>query len=416
MDPTQAYSHIRGFNYTPGSAFNDIAFWRNYDEKRVERELGYAQRLGLNSARVFLSYVVYEREPGAFLERLRHFVRAAHERGISVMPTLWDSCFDDMAPAYDSRENRWIPNPGVQRLGPDFWPAGERYCQDIVATLAGEPGLLMWDIMNEPLCTTWLEAPRRAERTRTIWAFVHHFCAVMKGLDAERPLTMGFMTAANLPPVAGQVDVLSFHDYSPTRDAVRRHFDRALDLAKACGKPLLVSEVGCMARSNPYDMTLEICQEFGMGWFVRELMIGVNIWRDIHGLVYPDGTVRDPGAIAALRGFFRKREGNIIAVNLDKEQQVSKVCRDADAWRAGDSGTLDEGLHILERMANLLEGGELVPLHQLPTRAVNQLRKNGARSADRKQINVLMLKWHKVLLQVRNAGPGHDSRDVALSG
>ena len=179
---------------------------------------------------------------------------------------------------------------------------------------------------------------------------------------------------------------------------------------------MLVSEVGCMARSNPYDMTLEICQEFGMGWFVWELMIGVNIWRDIHGLVYPDGTVRDPGAIAALRGFFRKREGEIIAVNVDKEQQVSKVCRDADAWRAGDSGTLDEGLHILERMANLLEGGELVPLHQLPTRAVNQLRKNGAHSADRKQINVLMLKWHKVLLQVRNAGPGHDSRDVALSG
>ena len=101
------------------------------------------------------------------------------------MPTLRDSCFDDMAPAYDSRENKWIPNPGVQRLGPDFWPAGERYCQDIVATLAGEPGLLMWDIMNEPLCTTWLEAPRRAERTRT----VHHFCAVMKGLDAERPQT-----------------------------------------------------------------------------------------------------------------------------------------------------------------------------------------------------------------------------------
>ena len=80
MNPTQAYSHIRGFNYTPGNAFNDIAFWRDYDEKRVERELGYAQRLGLNSARVFLSYVVYEREPGAFLERLRHFVRAAHER------------------------------------------------------------------------------------------------------------------------------------------------------------------------------------------------------------------------------------------------------------------------------------------------------------------------------------------------
>ena len=86
MELLKPYQHLRGFNYVPSTAVNDIAFWRDYDEALVERELTYAQRLGLNRARPFLAYVVYEHDPQSFLARLRHFVRAAHDRGISVMP------------------------------------------------------------------------------------------------------------------------------------------------------------------------------------------------------------------------------------------------------------------------------------------------------------------------------------------
>ena len=85
MQYLEAYAHIRGFNYIPSSAIHDIAFWRDYDDALIERELTYAQRLGLNSARVFLSYIVYAHDGTRFLDRVRHFVRAAYVRGISVM-------------------------------------------------------------------------------------------------------------------------------------------------------------------------------------------------------------------------------------------------------------------------------------------------------------------------------------------
>ncbi|MFN8448794.1 MAG: hypothetical protein U0521_09435 [Anaerolineae bacterium] len=93
MDYLKDYHHIRGFNYTPSSAFNDVGFWRDYDSTLVERELTYAERLGLNS-RIFLSYVVYERDPQRFLERVRHFC-GRRRRGISTMVVVWDSCFDE---------------------------------------------------------------------------------------------------------------------------------------------------------------------------------------------------------------------------------------------------------------------------------------------------------------------------------
>lgn len=54
MRPLKDYSHIRGFNYTASYARNDVFFWEDYRPEVVEREMGYAQRLGLNSARIFL--------------------------------------------------------------------------------------------------------------------------------------------------------------------------------------------------------------------------------------------------------------------------------------------------------------------------------------------------------------------------
>ena len=65
----------------------------------------------------------------------------------------------------------------------------------------------------------------------------------------------------------------------------------------------------CIGRSNPYDMAIQIADEHNVGWYVFDLIIS-GYWSDIHGLVYPDGTIRDPSSIAAIYGFYRKRDLN----------------------------------------------------------------------------------------------------------
>jgi hypothetical protein len=404
MDYLKPYGHIRGFNYTPSTAYNDIAFWRDYDEALIERELTYAQRLGLNSARVFLNYVVYEQEPEAFLRRLRHFVRVAHERGISTMPVVWDSCFSEIRPAYDLDLNDWVPNPGVQRLVPEFWPQGEQYCRDLVATLGPEPGLAMWDVMNEPLITSWIQAeePERGRRVATIWAFVHHFCGVMKQLDAEHPITVGVAFAHRLAEVGTDVDVLSFHDYRPARGAIREHIAEGLKLAEQLSKPIFISELGCLARANPYDMTLEICRQVGIGWYLWELMIGVSRWRDIHGIVYPDGTVRDPSIVAAVQGFFRKRSADAIPANVDKEGAATRALSQAEEWLGNSEATYAQGVAILEAMANLLEAGEHVPMDAPPSIGALSLQEESGEN--RARLVRLLVHWSELLRA--HAAPG----------
>jgi len=67
------------------------------------------------------------------------------------------------------------------------------------------------------------------------------------------------------------VDVLVFHDYSPTRGQVRANIERAKQFAAKAGKPLINSEIGCVARSNPYDVALEEYMKAGVGWCGWEL-------------------------------------------------------------------------------------------------------------------------------------------------
>ena len=318
---------------------------------------------------------------------------------ISVMPVVWDSCFDDTLPTYDSTENKWIPNPGVQRLGPDFWPAGEAYCRDLVQTLGPEPGLAMWDIMNEPMITSWVgeDVPQRDERISTIWNFVQHFCGVMKELDDAHPITVGVAYTANLAQVETHVDVLSFHDYRNTRAAIRAHIDEGIRIAEANQKPIFISELACLARANPYDVTLEICLEEGIGWYLWELMIGVSRWRDIHGVVYPDGTVRDPSIVAAIQGFFRRRGPDMIPPAVDKEGAATRVLDQANEWLGAANSDYANGVGLLETIANLLEAGEHVPMSDPPSAGVLALAEAEEGPANRAELVRLLVLWSEAL-------------------
>jgi hypothetical protein len=256
----------------------------------------------------------------------------------------------------------------------------------------------MWDVMNEPPATSDGQEldPGREEYFRAVWDFVRHFCGAMKALDPEHPITVGVAYARCLEEIGADVDVLSFHDYSHTRARMRRHIEEGVALARAFEKPVLISETGCLARANPYDVALEICQELGIGWYLWELMIGVNrFWREIHGVVYPDGTVRDPSIAAAIRGFYRKRSGDVVAPNVDKEGIATQALSRAEAWLGAAGASFEEGLENLERIANLLEAGEIMPLNEVPSAKVLSLTEETA--ANRAELCRLLVLWGETL-------------------
>ena len=86
-----------------------------------------------------------------------------------------------------------------------------------------------------------------------------------------------------------------------TRGRIRANIARAKQFAAQVDKPLINGEIGCVARANPYDITLQEHMEAGVGWYIWELMIVRRGWGEVHGVFYEDGTVLFCGRIRAGR-------------------------------------------------------------------------------------------------------------------
>ena len=161
--PSEDYSWIRGANYVPSYATTDVEIWLHYDPDAIERELGYAEHLKLNSLRVFLQYLVWEHDPETFMANLEDFVTRCARRGIRPMLVLFDSCFGT-DPSLES-SGFWVANPGPSRMHRNFWPQAECYARDVVGHFRGDSWILIWDVVNEPQAT-WLMADDQGKRGR----------------------------------------------------------------------------------------------------------------------------------------------------------------------------------------------------------------------------------------------------------
>lgn len=379
------FDKIKGVNYTPSYACNPISFWRDYDAQIVSRELGYAKNLALNCVRVFLSYVVFEHNPDEFLNHVDHLVQTAKANGLGVMLVLFDGCFNRNEPTIDWDKNEWIPNPGCMNLEEHFWEKGDRYCQCLIRRFGKEPTVCFWDVMNEPECTSFLsgETGESYERNLSItYRFVRHYAELLANADLRGAVTVGSdRIEANENLVRFDVmkflDVISFHDYSHNTAMIQRYYDITLELGKKLGKPVIISETGCPPRGNPYDLAIEMANKNHVGYFLWELMIGNSFWRDRHGVVYPDGTIRDTALVAALFGHFRKRTPDAVCYNGNVEGRASICVNHARTLLNTEDTDAEAYVNALESITNLIEGCQVVPLNPLPSVRLRDLQQCG---------------------------------------
>ncbi len=360
-------SNVRGFDYTIATAKGDM--WLNYDPAQAERELHYAKRVNLNHARVFVTYETYAKNKQALRKNLLLFVRACHQRGIGVMVVV-------------NYSQEMIQNEAAR-------PLAREYAADLVKTLSNEPGLEFWDVTNEP---DWPPTPVEGVRKRIELA--KYMAGVFHELDPKTPVTVGTAFIPAMEELADYVDVLSWHDYSPTRGQIRANIQKAKAFAAKVGKPIFNTEIGCVARVNPYDVALQEFMNAGMGWYIWELMIVPREWGKVQGVFYPDGTVRDPTIVAALLGFFYNRGPNILPSVPDQEGWVTQVVTNCKKWLEQPDASWDQGLDLAEEAANLLEAAQLIAMREPPTRQVGLMRQG---QPDLPALRALLQKYIKVL-------------------
>lgn len=350
------YSAVRGVCHGPREG---------QSREQMERYLDYAVRLNLNSVRFWLSQERWQEKREQYEQLILDFTRACGVRGISVMPILWNGNFIQ----------------DYHSITADGWQEKQEYAAAMVKLLKPEPNLLMWDICNEPFCNDYMNraGDAYADRRAILTADLRKMCQLVRELDDDTPITVGHESADHLDSTDDLVDVISFHDYLPTRSRIRAAYEKSAAIAGE--KPLLNTETGCIGRANPYDVELQMCREFGCGFYLFNLVID-GFWGPLHGLVYPDGTVRDPSVIAALFGFFRNRGDSRILPEGNREQHAYRAVKAVeDALRTAPStlfmsekSSTDEILDAAEYCVNILESCEQVAMYDAPSARLAALR------------------------------------------
>jgi hypothetical protein len=356
-------SLIRGFNYTPANVApprHHVDTWVHYDSAKIEFDLNLAKSLNLNQVRVFVPYEVYTEDKVTLPAKLRHFVRECYKRGIGVMPVVGNG--------------PWTRDTTLRARG-------REWVQFLVKAISDEPGLAFWDVMNEP---DWPRTPR--ERVLRNYENCKFMAKTFHELDRNTPVTIGMAFVDGMIALADYVDVLQFHDYMQTREQISDTIKRAKEFAAKVNKPLINGEIGCIARANPYDITLREHMNANVGWYIWELMIVRKGWGTVHGVFYEDGSVRDPSIAAAIMGFFRKRTADILPSVADKEGWVTKITNQGDKWLKDPKRSWKEGLDIAETAANLLEAGELTAMRIPPTQEVEKLRQGEVNQESLKEL------------------------------
>jgi hypothetical protein len=149
-----------GANYIPATAINELEMWQagTFNPKRIDKELGWAQGIGMNTMRVFLHDLLWEQDAEGFKRRIDQFLTIATKHKIKPMFVLFDSCWDpdpklgkQRAPRPGVHNSGWVQSPGPPALkDPAQYPRLQAYVKGVVGAFANDQRILAWDVWNEP--------------------------------------------------------------------------------------------------------------------------------------------------------------------------------------------------------------------------------------------------------------------------
>ena len=131
-----------GSNYIPADTINQLEMWQaaSFNPTQIDKELGWAQAMGMTTMRVFLHDALWQQDAPGFKKRIGVFLDIAAKHGIKPLFVLFDSCWDpdyklgpQRPPIPGVHNSGWVQGPGMQALAdPAQYPRLESYVKDVV--------------------------------------------------------------------------------------------------------------------------------------------------------------------------------------------------------------------------------------------------------------------------------------------
>jgi hypothetical protein len=270
-----------GSNYIPKSAINQLEMWQEetFDPAEIDKELGWAEALGMNTMRVFLHDLLWQQDAAGFRKRLDQFLTIAQRHHIRPALVLFDSCWDPLPhlgpqhpPVLGVHNSGWVQSPGAAALGDSKqYPRLKAYVQGVVGAFAKDERVLAWDVWNEPGSDNSGNYPNELKNKKTyVLALLPQVFEWARDANPTQPLTSGVCCVDTSPDGAnlGEIeqiqlrasDIVTFHNYSWPE-----YFKQQVKWLKKYNRPVICTEFMARSVGSTFDTVLPIAKEERVG-------------------------------------------------------------------------------------------------------------------------------------------------------
>jgi hypothetical protein len=329
-----------GANFLPSDAVNELEMWQDstFDAKEIDRELGWAEGLGMNTMRVFLHNLVWEQDSAGFQHRIDQFLTLASAHHIRPIFVLLDSCWDpdpalgpQRPPIPGVHNSGWVQAPGRAMLkDPQQYPKLKAYVQGVVGAFASDPRVLAWDVWNEPDNDNQSSYGKLepANKVELVLNLLPQVFAWARAEHPTQPLTSGIWTGdwsslEKMSPMARtqieHSDVITFHNYDWPEG-----FEGRVHELEQFHRPMICTEYMARGAGSTFDTILPLANKYHVGalnwglvkgksqtylpwdsWQRPYVLVTPTVW--FHDVFHEDGTP------------YRKREVEIFRTMTGKQ-------------------------------------------------------------------------------------------------
>jgi len=282
-----------GCNFIPSTAINQLEMWQaaTFDTATIDKELGWAEGLGMNSVRVFLHHLAYLNDPKGMIHRMNIFLQIASRHHIKPLFVLFDSCWDpnpqagqQQTPRPRVHNSHWIQSPGAHDLkNKKGYPALEKYVKGIITPFANDNRILGWDLWNEaddnnagnydkeelpnktayvlPLLKKAFAWARAATPTQPLTACVWQPKGNWGNIDSLSAIEMVALT---------QSDIITFHCYRNGPEEM----EKRIQWLQRYHKPVMCTEYMARTIGSTFEACLPLLKKYHTGAFNWGLVEG----------------------------------------------------------------------------------------------------------------------------------------------
>nr|WP_245553510.1 cellulase family glycosylhydrolase [Echinicola vietnamensis] len=279
-----------GANFNPSNSINQLEMWQEetFSPALIDKELGWAEEIGMNTMRVYLHDLAYQQDPDGFLDRMDQMLVLMEKHQMKPLFVIFDSCWDPFPEAGEQRPPKphvhnsgWVQSPGYYALEDSTqYPRLEKYVKAVVGRFADDERILGWDIWNEPDNDTGVSYRDKEHPNKAAYVLplMKDAFAWARSQNPSQPLTSGVwlgdwssedvMSHLQLAQLHLS-DIISFHNYDSPEE-----FQKRINWLKRYDRPMLCTEYMARPNGSTFEGFLPIAKAENIAMFNWGLVDG----------------------------------------------------------------------------------------------------------------------------------------------